>query len=365
MKPATFALLALAVSACAEPVVELSFRLPSADKGGDFNTSCVTAVDVFTNGTTYPATEGDYVRSCVQLSSSPDTFSELRSALAGKIDVQIPESGLGSVEVFARKGTCTVDASVPIGDLVFYAGAKYADADQLVLPIDAIASCDQAPVVVRPIDILKLTTGTTKGDCAAAKAVDGPNSGADIGTMTPTVASGVLYYNGLSGASLTGGVANVPGASMTIGPKSCLAVSSGDDAFGSLSCVDRNAPPVCANAGELEAPGIAYGFDIASLDQAKKNRFPGVVYGAVVGQNKLPIQGATVEVDPKHGEVVYVEPGTGRLVPTGGTATGPSGLFMVYADSLVSVKVSSGVLSRTVTMGAISDAPAAALVLLR
>ena len=47
---ATWILLALGASACADPVIELSLKMPAADKGGDFNTSCLTAVDIYTNG---------------------------------------------------------------------------------------------------------------------------------------------------------------------------------------------------------------------------------------------------------------------------------------------------------------------------
>jgi len=358
-------LLALGASACAEPVIELSFQMPTADRGGAFNASCLTAVDIYTNGTDYPTTTNDFVRSCVEITSPPATLAELKSAIAGKIDVRLPESGLASVEILGRRGSCTLDDSLPFGDLVFYAGANYIGDDQLVLPVDASSSCDQAPVTVRPIDLIKLTTGTTRGDCAAAKAIDGPNAGADIGTLMPSVANGVMWTFGRSGAFLINGVATIPAASMTVGPKACLAVSSGDAVFGSVTCVDRSLPPVCATPGEIEAPGVSAAIAIDSFDQAKKSKFPSVIYGAVVNGTKQPIQGATVEIDSKIGEVVYVELSGTRLVPTGGTATGASGLFMVYTSTVASVKVSSGALSRTTTVGALADAEGGVLVMLR
>ncbi|MDB4962651.1 MAG: hypothetical protein JWP01_2650 [Myxococcales bacterium] len=359
-------LLALGASACAEPVVELSLRLPSADRGGTFNTSCVTAVDVYTNGAGYPDTDGDYVRGCVELSSSPATFFALKTALVGKIDVQLPPSGLSSVELFGRHGGCSQDSTLPPGDLVFYAGSAYIGDDQLVLPIDAISSCEpsSAPVVVRPIDLLALTTGPMKGVCAAAAALDGPDAGADIGTIAPTVASGMVWHSG-AGAGTTQGVATIHSAVTTVGPTSCLAVAAGDQRFGSLSCVDRNAPTACAAAGEIEAPGIDGEIALASIDQARKNRFPGLVFGAVVNGQRLPVQGATVEIDPDLGEVVYVELTAGRLAPIAGTSTGTSGLFLVYTNALATVKITAGALSRTTTMGAISDSPAGALIVLR
>lgn len=359
----TWILLVLGASGCAEPVIELSLKMPAADKGGDFNASCLTAVDIFTNGMDYP-TDNDFVRSCIEI-SGPATLSGIKTALTGKIDVRLPESGLASVEILGRRGSCAQDDSIPDGDLVFYAGAAYIGDDQLVLPVEATASCDQTPVAVRPIDLIKLTTGATRGDCAAAKAADGPDSGADVGTLMPSVSNGVMWYFGRAGATLTNGVAAISAASMTVGPKACLAVSSGDARMGSISCVDRSAPTVCAAPGELEAPGIDGTIAFNSIDVAKKNKFPNLIFGAVFNGTKQPIQGATLEIDSKIGEVVYVELQGDRLVPTGANATGANGLFIVYTNTVASVKVTSGALSRTTTMSAISDSPAGALVVLR
>ncbi len=357
-------LLALGASGCAEPVIELSFKMPAADRGGSFNASCLTAVDVYTRGVDFPATATDFVRSCVEITSPPTTLAELKSAIAGKIDVRLPESGLATVEVLGRRGSCTTDENVPPGDLVFYAAAPYIGDDRLALTVDASASCDQTPVTIRPVDLIKLTTGTTKGNCAAAAAVDGPNAGADIGTLMPTLVTGVMWTMSRSGAFLTNGIAPIPAASTTVGPKACLAVSSGDANFGSITCVDRGLPPVCANAGEIEAPGVSAAISLDSLDQTKKSKFPSVIYGAVVNGTKLPIQGATVEIDSKIGEVVYVELSGTKLVPTG-DATGPSGLFMIYTSTVASVKISSGALWRTATVGALADAEGGVLVMLR
>ncbi len=356
----------LALGACADPVVEMSFLMPAADRGGNFDTSCVTAVDVYTTGTSYPGNPEDYEMTCVQLAGGAASFGAVRNAMTGKIDVPIPSTGLASVEVFGRKGTCANDASIPPGELVFYAGSRYTGDEQIVLPMEAVSACDStATVLVRPVDLLALTTGAVKGDCNLAKAMDGATSGADVGTLMPTITDGAVFYNGLAGAALVGGVATIDGALTTVGPKACLAVSSGDARFGSVSCVDAAAPKVCATGTELEAPGLDGNIALASLDSARKAKFPGVVFGLVVNAQKQPIAGALVEVDPKFGEVVYVEPATSKLNATGGSATGASGLFIVYTKGPTPVKVSSGGLSRIQTMGAISDAPGAALVMLR
>ena len=181
----------------------------------------------------------------------------------------------------------------------------------------------------------------------------------------PSVANGVMFYTGRSGAPLTNGVAMIGAASMTVGPKACLAVSSGDETFGALSCVERSAPTVCAMAGELEAPGLDNTIAFNSIDVAKKNKFPNLIFGAVFNGTKQPIQGATLEIDSKIGEVVYVELSGDRLVPIAANATGASGLFIVYTSTVASVKVAAGSLSRTVIMSGVSDSPAGALVVLR
>jgi len=363
----TWILLALGASACAEPVIDLSFKLPAADRGGSFNAQCLTAVDIVTNGNELSSNSSDRIRTCVEITSAPSTVAEVTSALAGKIDVRIPDSGLASVEVMGRRGTCAAAEGDPFfdGELVFYAGAVNIGDDQLVLPIEAASSCDQAPLVVRPLDLIKLTTGTTKGDCAAAKALDGPMSGATVGTMVSSLSTGVTFYAGFANAGLTNSVATISSGMLTVGPKACLAVSSGDATFGSDSCIDRSAPTVCAMPGEVETVGINSTFAFNSTDQVKKAKFPGVVFGAVLNGNKQPIAGATVEVDSKIGEVVYVDLAGTRLAPTGGTSTGASGLFMIYMSSVGSVTISSGGLSRTTTLGASSKWNAATLVVLR
>lgn len=350
----------LGLAACTDPVIELSFRLPTAAQGGNFNTSCITAVDVVTVG----ATVDDEGFDCIEIPSGLSSMAAVRDALVGQIDVPLPSSGLTGVELYGRRGNCKFDDNLPPGEVLFYAGAPYIGGEQLVLPIDAMASCDQAPLTVRPVDILALTTGPVKGDCAAAAAVDGPESGGDAGTMLPTMA-GVDFWSGFGGGPMSNSIVQITGAPTEVGPKACLAVSSGDARFGSVSCADRSAPAVCAGPGELEAPGIDGSIAYASRDQIKSNQYPGLVFGAVIDGAKQPIQGATVTIDSKVGEIVYVELAGTRLEPTGGSATGPSGLFIAYTNAISDITISANGKSSTRTVGAPSWAPAAALVMLR
>ena len=61
----------------------------------------------------------------------------------------------------------------------------------------------------------------------------------------------------------------------------------------------------------------------------------------------------------EHGKVVYIDPpaSAGDIVHVRSdqSATGPSGLFMLYTDTLASVKVSGGGKTRTVTLGTTDD----------
>ncbi len=357
-------LLALGASACAEPVIEMSLTLPAMNAGGDFNTSCVTAIDMITMGENYSTTETDSVKTCIEVTSSPATFADVKAAMQGKFNLAIPSTGLSGVEIYGRRGSCkSSDDTLPPGDLVFYAGSRYIGGDSISLPMIAGASCDQVPVAIRPVDIVKLTTGTTKGNCAAAKAVDGQGSYAVLGTLTPTIGKGVMFNVGFSGASLVNGVATIGMGSTTVGPKTCLAADSGDATSSSIGCVDPEAPTACAVGNEIETAIINLDLAFDSLEPSRLANFPNVLWGAIVNSNKLPIAGATIEIDPKLGEVVYVEPVGTRLAPTG-TATGPSGLFGIYMNGIAPITARGAGRNRTLTVGGLDDFPAATLIVL-
>ena len=80
------------------------------------------------------------------------------------------------------------------------------------------------------------------------------------------------------------------------------------------------------------------------------------------------IAGATVDVDPLHAQVVYLDPpnAQGLLAPrAGATSTGPSGLFAVYTDTITPVRISANGASSTVMLGATDDLYSAAIVVLQ
>lgn len=355
---AVVAALVGALAACGDPVIELSFELPTDTQG--FDPSCVTSVYVYTDGTKYPTNPNDYEGMCVELPGGYRDFAEVTAALRGKIDVAVPASGLAAVEMYGHRGSCLAFD----GQIVFYAAAPHVGQDELALALHPVSSCALAPAIYRPVDILALTTGATPGDCTQARAIDDPTSAAEPGTLTQTL-YGVVFDASFATGPMIGGAATVPGAPAAIGPRSCLAVRAFDPVRLSVSCIDRSAPAACAGPGEIEVPFIDDVLAFDSEDPARSARWPYVIWGAVVDERRQPIAGATVRLDPKRGEVVYLDPTATRLQDRGSTSTGPSGLFVVYASGLVDITVSAGGKSRVQTIGTNGFDPGATLVVLR
>jgi hypothetical protein len=357
-------LLALGASACAEPVIELSLRLPTESEGANFNTACTTAIEVIATGNSYPGDPNDFKRDCIQVSGAA-TFASVKNEMAGQFDLRIPDTGLAGVDIFGRTGDCSIPVDSYDRDLVFYGGSKYTGGERMAIGLTGNLSCERTAVTVHPIDMMKLIT--TK-DCVMAKLVDEPNSYGSTGTFSPDIDLDAVWSGGYDGNTLTNGVATFQGFT-TVGSKACLGVTAGNDALDSLSCT-LDGLKACATGTELEAAVINYNMAGASLDQTKMAQWNGALFGAAWANTptKGAVSGATVAVHPDLGEVVYVEPNAAGtvLVPTGGTATGPSGLFIVYTSQLIEITVADRAgTSRTVKVAATSDEPATALVVLK
>lgn len=356
------AFLLLACAACADPVVEMQLVLPKTS----MDTSCITAVEVHANGATYPATANDMVKQCIDIAAG-STYASVRDAIHNKFTLTIPDSGLASLEIFGWSGPAACkDQMIPYvtPDLLFYGNADYIGQDQIQLPLVPNLDCARSNVKVRIVDLFALVGGAT---CAAATTVpDGPASGAGLGTLLPSsYHKGVDFYGDQEGANSLANVTAFEGYTK-VGPRSCLAVTGGSDTGGSTSCV-VGGTPVCAGLGEMELASISNNvIDTASnWDPAIIAKFPGITVGAVFSSAKTPIAGATVEVDPAHGKIVYVDApaaGTSTLKVRTDASTGPSGLFLLYSDTLASVTVKALGQSRTVTLGATTDLKAGALI---
>jgi hypothetical protein len=354
----------LGVAACAEPVIELSLRLPDTDEGGDFNTSCAAAIEVFATGKNYPEDPNDFRRDCIQISDQP-TFRDIKDAMAGKFELQIPDSGLASVEIYGRTGDCNTPDDLLPQDLVFFGAAKYAGGEALSIKLTGNLSCTKQEVTIRPVDMMALIA--TK-DCAMAKLADTLEAGAETGTLSPHLTNETCWSGGYeSYSSLTNGIATFMSYT-TVGPETCLGVSGYNETMDSYSCVIPG-PSACALANEIEVAALPYELADRSLDSSLMSTWHGALFGAVWANTpaKGPVAGARVTVDPELGQVVYVEPNAAgsQLVPTGASATGPSGMFMLYTSKMVDVTVEDrSARRRTMKLTAIDFAPSTALVVL-
>lgn len=345
----------LVASACGEPTVEMTLRLPTENT--DFDMSCVTAVDVWIYGTTYPNDTGDRRFECIDIADRA-TFADVKAAISGKISLALPETGLKGAEVEGRGGPCSPDSSTTLFNLAFNAHAGWDGGDQLVLPINPVASCAASSVAVRAIDVLELVR--TK-DCALALLPDAMNDGVDLGTITPSLYAGNFFWAPL-GVTLDTGVATVSGLT-TVGSTSCLAAFIGSDDANTISCAVPGAA-VCASPSEREFGVLPQGPIRASLDQDKLGTYRGAVVGSVWSRAApiAPLAGATVEYDEDHGSLVYVEPSGTGLVPIAGTSTGPSGMFVLYTNEVGDITIKSSLGQKTVRVGATPDRVATVLV---
>lgn len=355
---------ATGTTACTEPTVQMTLATPNTT-ATLADTSCTTSIEVYADGGNYPSDQKDWARDCVQVPSGLSSYDAVRAAIRGKVQLKIPSSGLSGLEIFGRMGSCdnqSLNANNFESDLIFYGSTPYHGEDTITIPVVPNLGCAHHPITIRPVELMTLTT--TKS-CAMAALADTKDSGAAIGTLAPTL-EGPIFNGGFDYPTLTSGAATID-AMTNVGPKSCLATRAGNQGLVATSCALAT-PPVCARAGELEAPVIDYNVFSASIDQALIAKFPDVIVGAVWKNNgtaNAPLAGATVTIDASVGKVFYVEPNAGKLAPTLGTMTGQSGMFLLYTNQLVDAQIVGAGITKTVRLGGWLHDPSAALVLLQ
>ena len=327
-----------------DKAVDVSLELPTSQVSALYDTSCVSAVEIYVNGGNYPTDPDDYLRSCVDLDRSGATFADVKAQIHGKFDTKIPASGLSGVELYAFDGSCTASRTRDY-DLLFFGSAAYIGGDTLPIQITPNATCTPSNIVIQPVDVLKYVK---TGVCASSTWTTGKLA---LSTLSPLpFTNGETYWWGgqAAGFATTGSVA-VQGIAQNIGPKSCLAIGLYTDDWYEVTCTPPPDQRVCATGTDVEAPMINLDVAFASIDSTKINRFGAMLVGAVVGPG--PLANATVTIDPEDadkGEVVYfdmpagVEDGIGALTPHAGTTTGPSGLFGIYTEALIHITVTAG-----------------------
>ena len=351
------------LAACGSPEIEMTIEEPAQGQG--FDTTCITAIEVYAYGNGYPDDINDYTRDCQQVGPGLSSWSDVVSAMRGKFSVTVPANGLKGVEVFGRVGACANNANNAAGrfyDEVFGAAAPYSGQQPVRLPIEPIASCAKRSVTVRPVDLVKLFT---TADCVGSGMAD---ASVGMGTLSPTLYLGTYFAGApsLSPVDSSTLLAGVNDVMTTVGDRGCLAFYGGNSTAYSMSCV-MPTPPVCAVSPDtLEAPVMDFNFWTASLDPTLLSRYRGVVVGSVwqlIMNGRTPISGATVTVAQDAGTVVYVELGTGKLYATNGTSTGVNGLFLLYTNDVVPVTISAGAMSKNVKLGAVAQSPSVAMIL--
>ena len=370
------AAVALVTAACAEPVVEMEFQLPqNADR---FDTSCVTAVEVRALGERFLQDPDDFSRSCIDVTGK-STLSAVRDAVRGQFTLDIPDSGLSGISVLGWSGpaACNQSDEIPYftPDLVFFGRGAYIGQDVVDVEGTLNLNCaSRKTIKARIVDMFGLIASGNSAGCAAAMTYADMEGGLGTGTLVPKMfGKGVDYFGGLSGAEGVNALATFD-AMTEVGPKSCLALDGGTVTGGSTSCA-VGGTPVCADAaaGEVELAAIDGAIIDATpnIDAALQSKFPGVVYGSVwsSGVPRTPIAGATVTVDANHAKVLYIDPpdaGAATVkVRADQSGTGPSGLFLLYVDTLINVQINAAGKTRSLTLGATVDSVAAAMIVMQ
>ena len=360
--------LALATAACTNPVVEMELQMPS--NVSTFDTSCVSAVAVMVAGANIAQDSSDYTWSCQEITPQ-DRLTGIHDAIRGKFELQIPDSGMAGIELFGFSGPqpCTPpEYATP--DLIFHSSAAYIGQDKLDLEVETTMDCAKQTTKLRPVELFALVGGATPSAASCTTAAVSAKGWAGMGQiMEREFSSGVDFWGGLRGADITNGVSAFTAGTTGL-TKSCLAYDA-DSAVGWATSCTMPGGKVCAGADELDAPFI--GSDIANelptLDEALLSKWDSMVIVSVWdnGNPKKPIAGAKVEVAAADGQVVYVDPpaaGTVRLAKRGDSATGASGLAIVYTNQLANVKVSANGATRDVTVAAPNWSTGAALVVM-
>jgi hypothetical protein len=341
----TFALVVAA--GCGDKAVGLELQLPK--EAASWDTSCTQTIEVYTEGTDYPAQAGDYIGQTLDVTDhEPPTYADVATAVRGRFDVKIPDDGLLGVEMYGWNGPSGFFNNSAFPELVFYARTLYHGQDPMTIALVPNMDCRTSAVTVRPVELISLVT--TKSCTQAADAV-GTNPFISIGTFSPGLYKDYLFgWGGKNGAAVTNGIAAFMG-SMKVGPGSCAVMfSSSDTAFGA-ACVNEERR--CANAGEIESIMLDNTYAMNSLDTNIQQNLRGAIVGAVLDATNTPLPGATVDIGGA-GEVVYVDLDTNgkRLVANTATATTASGMFIVYTNDLVPMKVTHAGTTKTITVGA-------------
>ena len=337
------------IGGCGDEAVSLVFK-PPTDVAWD--TSCVDHVEVYADGASYPSDDLDYKRTVLTIASAQD-FASIETALRGKIDIAIPDSGFSGVEIYGWAGISGFDDAATVSELVFSGYQRSVGQNPLEVNLVPTVSCLTHDLVVRPLDVVKFVQTPT---CATSGLTAGS---VEIGSITPArYQPGLLYWGSPTPKSLVSGATTITGPT-TVGPDSCAATRIHDgDVAGTVGCINY-ATGACGGNSEIEVAYIDPVYAANSIDPALVKQYGAAMVGLVTrsnGTKNVPFAGATVTVNSDAADttkVVYVDLQTtgSKLAPTTGTATTASGLFLVYSNELVSLTIAGGGTTKTVNVG--------------
>ena len=346
-----WALVTLTLAACADPTIQMTLS-PTDEVRSSLNTSCANAVLVKLNGVNIDSSADDFVQACYDIPAGVPhaNWTELQAAIAGKVSAPLPATGLAAIEVYGYNGTCAQLAppmSPRTSDLVFYGFGRNIDDDQVRINITGNLDCTRATVTARAINIDRLRMA---GACPMA--TFGAAKGIGLATLNPLPSGRGVDWWGTNRVRVdeATGLATLDAPTTVVG-SSCLAASWTNNSLDPLatSCITPVDQNVCGAVREV--PALDNDLWGGALDQPKFEVFKGFVVGVVYSDSAGPIAGATITLEPgfeARGEVVYLTRRTEigldviRGAAAGVTQTDSSGLFGVYTDSLIRVKVQKG-----------------------
>lgn len=371
---AALGLASLVATGCAvDTNVELAFKAPA--NAATTDASCISAVEMRVIGANYAHDHSDVNRKCFQLAHPVASYAELRDALHGQFKLDVPDSGLGGVSLHGLTGTSDAckepDAFYLTPYLMFSADAEYLGQDQLDLAVQPNLDCSMSTSTARVIDMLALAASGSSANCAAAMTVQS-RDWVGIGTLTQSrFDKGTEFFGNPVGWYPTNNAMQISGAPLKTlqpAPRSCLAATGIAHGGSAIGCVIGGAN-VCAGTGEMEVvaiPDVVRDHEDAKL----KAQYPTITFGSVwsSGTPRTTVANAKVTIDAKHGKVVYIDPPAADgtiLVRADQTGTGPSGLFIVYADTLLNARIDALGMSRTVTIGGSNGTAGGAMVVMQ
>ena len=359
----------LALSACAEPVVEMRLVMPQ-QAPANFDLSCVKAVDVA------PHREGispivdiglrkyelGLADPCVDITSQT-TFAGILDELRGQVSFDL--DGLEAIQVRGRVGTCNDDPN--FHEAIFYGGTLF-DGGDVSIPLVPNISCSAKDTVkVRPFELIPMITDPLH----ACKPIIDNLAATFPGVMRPSkldpAAPPITFEAGTGVAPLDGtGASTIPAFASTMQADACISVAHEGARGAGATCVNKNAPSLCGMPGEVELPLYPFILIEPVIDQAAIAVSGTYVIGTVWETNPAkPVADAMV-MAPAGVKVDYLELRNGVLeVVRGATKTGPSGLFILYAPKAVSITIAApGHQSRTLTVAGGFELPGSALAVL-